>query len=239
MSQEVPYNVLLDKLQEYKKKYYLNLLLKGSIFFLLTISVAFIFFTYIEYFIRLSSQLRLVLLISFIGLSLYSLVAWIIIPLYKISHLNDYLSDSEAAIQLGKYFPEIADKLLNTIQLRNVTTGNQELIYASISQKTKELAFVPFIDAVKIDGNKKYLKYASIPLLIMLVTLFFIPKLFLESSARIINYNKEFPIPAPFRFILSKDNYKAFKNEDFNVDLLLDGQALPDNVYLISQNGFK
>ena len=46
------------------------------------------------------------------------------------------MSDEEASIQVGKFFPEIGDKLLNTLQLKKLSREENSLLEASIAQKT-------------------------------------------------------------------------------------------------------
>jgi hypothetical protein len=141
------------------------------------------------------------------------------------------IDDKEASIQIGQFFPEISDKLLNTLQLSSNTNSN-ELVQASIDQKTKQLGVVRFSDAIKIEDNKKYLKYAFIPAGLILTILAIYPSYFAESSERIVNFKNEFVQPAPFQFLIKNKELKAFKNEDFTVNLELVGKALPQDLYL-------
>ncbi|NJO03548.1 MAG: hypothetical protein HC880_19375, partial [Bacteroidia bacterium] len=85
------------------------------------------------------------------------LVFWILIPVSKLFNLNRQISDEEAARQIGHYFPEVNDKLLNTIQLHNITDSNNSLLRASIAQRTRELSIVKFTDAVHYTENRRYL----------------------------------------------------------------------------------
>src|SRR5690606_16448543 len=119
-------------------------------------------------------------------------VRWVIRPTIKLLNLNQQMSDEEASLQIGKYFPEISDKLLNTLQLNRLTLKENELLEASISQKTKELSVVPFVNAVNLGENRKRARILIVPFFIILSILMFVPQLFVESTSRIIHYNKEF-----------------------------------------------
>ncbi len=145
------------------------------------------------------------------------------------------MSDEEAAIQIGAYFPEVGDKLVNTLQLRNLNIAQSDLIEASIQQKSGQLLIVKFSDAIRFNENKKWLRYAIYPVAAMAAILLFNPSFFTSSSERIIHFQKNYTY-APFSFVLENKNLKAFRNEDFVLKLKLKGDALPEAVYLV-QNG--
>ncbi|CAN5435172.1 ATPase [soil metagenome] len=225
-------NDLIKKLKEYKKKYYLNLLLRGVIFSLASLLIVFLLFNSIEYAGRFQSPIRAVLFFSFFIIGLIILYKWVIVPILKLASLHKQIDDEEAASQIGKYFPEISDKLLNTIQLQNISAKDNSLLQASIQQKTSQLSVIPFTEAVHYGDNRRFLKYLYVPLLVIAAIFIFIPQFFTESTARIINYSKEYIPEAPFSFILDNLDLNAFKNEDFTIALKMEGQVIPENVYV-------
>jgi hypothetical protein len=225
---------LMSELKRYKSKYYLNMLFKG-----LLVTAALLLTTYIiinaaEYFGKFNTTVRAGLFYSFLAAAGVTLVAWVLWPISKLLNINKQISDEEAAVQIGKYFPNVDDKLLNTIQLHNAADKNNALLMASIEQRTKQLGIVKFTDAVRFSENRRYLRYVVPPLLVLLLILVIAPTFFSESSARIINYNNEYVEPAPFTFHLANKELKAFKNEDFVVELDLKGRTMPPDVYLVS-----
>src|SRR5690606_38701195 len=121
-------------------------------------------------------------------------------------NIGKQLSHEEAAFQIGRYFPQINDKLLNTIQLHNSSVEENSLIQASIAQRTRELSLFNFPQAVDFKSNRRYLKYVAPPVAIGIVLLMFIPQFFTEGTERIINFNKEFVPEAPFEFHLESEN---------------------------------
>ncbi|WMJ71986.1 DUF4175 family protein [Cytophagaceae bacterium ABcell3] len=225
---------LIAKIKSYKKKYYLNLLLKGSLFLLALLTTTYILVTTLEYYGRFNTLVRFVLFSGFIILAVGAIFNWVFIPLSKLFSLRKQLSDEEAAKQIGTYFPNVKDKLLNTIQLGRLSDADNTFIAASIEQKTKELTIVDFNEAINFGKNKKYVKYISIPLILLLAILLFTPQIFTESTARIIRYNKEFTYPAPFEFVLQNEKLKAFRNENFEIKLETEGDQIPEDVYLIN-----
>jgi hypothetical protein len=229
---------LFEKIADYKKKYYKNSLLKGILTGTALLLGFYIVINFIEYFGRFGSTFRGVLLVSFLALTAYTLFFLILKPVFYLLRINKPISDAKAADQIGEFFPAIKDKLLNTIQLASsISKSDNELLEASIIQKTKDLKFIKFADAVNLGENKKYLKYALPPLLAIFLISAISPSFF-KSTERIVNFKKDFVDPAPFQFEILNKNLRAVKNEDFNLNLRLVGNTLPDEVFLV-YNGRK
>lgn len=228
-----PIRQLLEKLDEYKRKYYLNRLLKGVIFSAAVLLSAYLFVNTLEYFGRFSTPLRASLFFLFLTTLGLTLVFWILKPAFFLLGKNKPLSNEEAARQVGRYFPEVGDKLLNTLQLASLTTSQNELLLASISQKSQQLGYVRFADAINLNQNRRYLKFALAPALVIMGILFVSPKFFTASSTRIVNFQNEYAEEAPFTFVLENQTLQAFKGEDFTVNLRLKGGAMPEAVYVL------
>ncbi len=231
-SQDTNIGQIISQLKTYKKKYYLNKLTRGAIFFGAVLLSVYLIFNSIEYTAHLGSVGRALLLFTFITLFVVILVHWIIDPLIKISNNKRQISDEEAARMIGKYFPEVNDKLLNVLQLHRNTTFNNSLISASISQKTQQLSVVSFPLAINLKDNLRYVKFLIPPAIIVLVLLVFKSEFFSEGTLRIINFSREYKPEAPFTFHLQNENFIAFRNENFTIDVALQGTSLPDKVYL-------
>ena len=231
MALELAYDQLIKRLKSYKKKYYFNLLIKGTLLSGTILTSAYLLINSLEYTLHSGSVLRAIMLFSFLILGLWVLIHWVADPLLRLFTLNKQLSDQAAALQIGRFFPEVKDKLLNTIQLHQLTLSDNTLIQASIKQRTNDLNLIPFTQAINFKENSKYLKYIVPPLAIVIILLLLVPQFFTESTARIIQFNREFN-RAPFEFQLQNNSLIAFKNEDFNLELKLDGPAIPESVYL-------
>lgn len=229
-----PIATLLMRIEEYKHKYYLNRLIKGSIFSAAVILSAFLVFNTLEYFGHFGSTFRTILFFSFLAAFLISLILWVIKPLLFLYGEQKPLSNELAADQIGKYFPEVGDKLVNTLQLTKTLDNSQnELLLASIKQKSQQLGYLKFADAIKINENRKYLKFAALPAGAIVIILMLYPAFFSKSTERIVNFKNEYQEEAPFSFILDNKKMQAFKNEDFTVNLSLQGNTIPESVYLV------
>jgi hypothetical protein len=95
---------------------------------------------------------------------------FIAIPLMKLFRLGEVISHAEAARIVGTHFSEVKDKLLNTLQLREMAASQaqqSDLIDAAIAQRSRELGPVPFVNAIDLRRNTRYLRYALPPLALL------------------------------------------------------------------------
>ncbi|HNP98333.1 MAG TPA: DUF4175 domain-containing protein [Bacteroidia bacterium] len=115
-----------------------------------------------------------------------------------------------------------------------------DLVTASINQKAEELKPVPFVSAINIGENRKYARYALIPLLVLVVILFTAPSLIKDSTKRLIQHGTYFEKPAPFTFEIQNKELRALQQQDFQLDILVNGKEVPHEAYIeIGDNQFK
>lgn len=227
-------------LRKYKRKFYKNQLLKGSILTAALVASAYLTVSTLEYFGRFSSGVRTVLFFGFLTAAAFALVRWVIVPIYHLLNQQRQLSDEDAARQIGSFFPQVGDRLLNFLQLRNTSNASPELLQASLRQKAAQLEPVRFEEAIEYKKNRRYLRFLIVPVALGLgVVLFFTPEFFTQSTTRLVNFDKEFAEEAPFQFQLLNDKLTAFRDENFRVALQLEGKALPESVYLLTDRGSK
>ncbi len=226
------YDLLIQRLDQFIRKYYLNKLIRGSLYTLSIILVLFLIFNVLEYNFYFDTSIRKVFFFSFLGISLLSLIFFVMAPLLRYFNLGSTISHAQAANIIGDHFSNVQDRLLNVLQLKNQTSSNNALIEASINQKIDGLKIVPFKSAVDLGSNKKYLKYAVPPFLILIFILFAAPSLITESTHRIINNNTEFEKAAPFHFMVQNEQLSVLQGEDFAINIQVDGDALPNEAYI-------
>ena len=232
MATEANSNNVVKQLKQYKRKYYLNKLARGSIYFGAILLSLYLVISSLEYTIRLNTVGRTIIFFMFVALFLLMLYKWVVDPLVRITNNKRQISDEEAARQIGLFFPEVKDRLLNVLQLQRNSDYDNKLLSASIAQKTQQISVVSFPMAINLRDNLKYVKYLAVPAILILILFVSTPQLFSESNKRIVNFNREFVPEAPFSFDLQNETMLAFKNEDFPVKMLLNGDAIPDKVYL-------
>jgi hypothetical protein len=165
-------------------------------------------------------------------------VYWIIWPLTKFFSLGQGISHEQAASIIGEHFSDVQDKLLNILQLRKnaVSSDQSDLIIASINQKAEEIKFVPFKKAIDLNKNRKYLRYALPPLLLLLFILFASPSLITDSTYRILNNNKDFEREAPFKLIIDNENLEVVQFDNYQLNVKVEGSELPNEVFIKVDN---
>ena len=237
------YQLLIQKLDEFIRKYYFNQLLRGLIYAVAIVVAAFLSISLLENYFYFSSVIRNVMLLGFLILLLFSLVKYIFIPLTKYYRLGKVISHQKAANIIGTHFQNVQDKLLNVLQLQHsVEEGSlqhavsKDLIVASINQKSSELKPIPFQSAINLNENRKYLKYAIVPALALVGILLIAPNLITKPTKRLLNPNTQFEKEAPFNFELQNTQLSVLQQNDFTVQLKISGKVLPDEVELNWQN---
>jgi len=224
------------KLEAFIRRFYTNELLKGIILFFAIGLLYFLFTLFIEYVLWLRTTARSVLFWLFIAVELGLLVKFVVFPLAKLFKLQKGIDHTEASRLIGAHFPEVNDKLLNVLQL-NDSDSKSELLLASIDQKSMELDPIPFKLAVNFKKNLGYLKYAAIPILIVLLT--FVTghfNWFSESYTRVVNYKTAYQPPAPFEFFVMNQNLNAIENKDFRLIVKTAGDVMPESAQITYNN---
>ena len=232
------YQVLIQKLDRFTRKYYTNQLIRGFLYSVALILVLFIGINVLEYNFYFGKGVRKGLFYSFIGISSLSIIFGVLIPLLHYFRLGKVISHEKAASIIGEHFTDVKDKLLNILQLKKQASNspNENLVLASINQKTEAIKLVPFRSAIDLGQNKKYLRYALPPLLLLLVMLFAAPSIIKEGTNRIINNNKEFERDAPFHFVVDKEDLSVIQYEDYTLNVKVEGEYNPDEVFIDIDN---
>ena len=226
-------NNIIDRLDSFIRKYYKNLMIKGLLYSCAIIALLFITIVTVEHFGWFSSAVRTVFYWAFIVSVAVVLFAYVAVPLAKMHKLGKRISYETAASIIGKHFPEVDDKLTNLLQLRQMSNDDgSDLLLASIEQKTKNLSPIPFLQAVDLRGNVRYVKFVAIPLVVIAVSLIVAPSFITEPSKRIINHGTQYQKPAPFTFVLDNDSLVASQQDDFTILVHIDGNEIPDGVTL-------
>ncbi|WNW01168.1 DUF4175 family protein [Tenacibaculum sp. HL-MS23] len=217
------------KLQLFSKKYYTNELIKGVILFI-SLGVLYLFFTlFIEYFLWLKPTARTLLFWLFLVVELFLFFRFICFPVFKIIGLQRGISFEESSKIIGNHFPEVKDKLLNILQLKQ-NSNQSDLLLASIEQKSNEIQPISFNKAVNFNSNIKYLKYAVIPVFIWLLS--FVTgttQKLSDSFNRVVNHTVAYKAPAPFYFNLTTTDLTVIKGKDITIYMQTTGEIIPES----------
>lgn len=230
------YDILIEKLDRFIRRYYSNQLLKGSLivssvilFYALTLILS-------EYFLYLPSWLRITALIVFFLIGIVAAVVWIIKPVAGLLRLGRILTYEQAAVIIGKHFPEISDKLINILQLQQQASHAESLslLEAGIDQKADQIKLVPIGKAIDFARNKKYLPYLLPLVLVIVAILIASPSVFTEASSRLLQPTRTFEKPAPFSFIVINEKEQLTHNAGFTLKVTTEGAVKPSQMAVLT-----
>ncbi len=233
------YQLLLKKLDEFTRKFYVNQLIRGTIYASALLLAAFLLINLLEYFIYFSTVIRSVLFFGFLGGGSFIIIRWIILPLLHYFRLGKIISHEKAAAIIGEHFQEVQDRLINILQLHQQVSATEDasLIEASINQKITRLQPVPFSSAINLKLNRQHLRFLLLPVLVLAFILFSSPDIIRDSSLRLIHHNEYFERQSPFQFSIVNDPVQTVQYQDFELHIKVSGKILPDQA-TIQMNGF-
>tara|TARA_R110002049_G_scaffold86979_1_gene220769 strand:+ start:2285 stop:5662 length:3378 start_codon:yes stop_codon:yes gene_type:complete len=209
------------------------MLLKGLVLFL-TIGLLFFFFVLgVEYYLWLNTSGRFILFLLFVFTELYLAWRFIIVPLSYLFKWKRGLSNKEASLLIGKYFPEVDDKLYNLLDLAE-SDSKSELLLASIEQRSTSLGKVPFVKAINIKENIRYVRYLLFPIGILgLIWISGDIVSYFSSYKRVVNYDLAYEPPAPFRFKLLNPDLNVLDNEPTTLMVTTEGRIRPETMSIV------
>lgn len=235
------FELLIKKLNLFRRKYYYFKFLRGLIISLVLSISIYIIISVVEYFTFLPTFARTFIFYSFVLYTLYLVIQRFFIPILILLNIFKQISHKNLSTIIVKFFPEIKDKLLNIIELSKIN-GNlysNDIIWASIDQKIKELKLFEIEKAISFKELRFVFFYLFVNLIIVIAIIILDRPIFAESNYRIINYKNSFYKPAPYNFILQNKKLSVKKGEEFSVEVECKGDNLPQVVYInIEGNNF-
>ena len=253
-------NKLIEKIEGFTRKYYLNRLIQGVLVGAVLWIVFYLLINGLEYFSWFPPKGRFVLFLFLLAGSGFVLVYHFLIPLVNLIRFRKKMSVEQASVLIGKFFPEIKDKLLNTIQLSNQlealnyssavgpstgsgtldSTGSgteNDLLAATIEQRSARLSPIRFSDAVDLRGNLKYLGIFFGSLLVLIALMVFLPSFAVQPTQRIVNYEQHFEKPLPYQVEIEQDNIETTQGQEVKFNIHVTGDRIPDAFYVKSDLG--
>ena len=236
------YYILLQKLENFIKRYYIFKIIKGI---LLSLSLVFIILTLesiVEYYNYNSIFFRTVIFYLSLVFFLTIISYYVVIPVLSLFKVGKRLSFKQASKIISNHFDLVDDNLINTIELGKdikINHNETDLLIASIEQRTKLLNPIPFKISISFKTLTKPFFYFLGSSFIVLLILSFAPGIFRDGTYRIIDYNNYYEPKAPFNFIIKNKSFFVQKGENFTIELLIEGDYIPNDVYIsIGDNSF-
>jgi len=232
---------LIEKLDDFIRRYHRNKALRGALLSFATLTLGALLLAALENVGRFGVAGRTVLFYAFAATTLAVLTTQVMWPMLQWFRLSQGLSYDQAARIVGEHFPEVKDKLLNTLQLQqqvDIAQGaDVTLLAASIDQRTASLRPLPFTQAVDVGPAMKALRVA-LPVAVVVGALVWLkPHWVTEPATRIVQHRTEFVEPAPFRFELRNESLKVAAGDALTLEVEVIGDELPSAVMVESQGG--
>ena len=227
------HKTLIDKVEGFARKYYVNKLLHGVLLGAILWLLLLLALNTLEYFSWLTQSGRFVLFLFLILGTLAIGLAYFVVPIVNLVRFRKKMPNEKAAVLIGRFFPEIKDRLLNTLQLANdAKNADSQLLAAAIDQRTAALSPFRFSDAVSFRENVKF----AVPFFALLTTALlltiFVPRFAVQPTQRIINYNQYYERPLPYSITISDTVIELTKGEDAQFSIAVTGDRIPANFFV-------
>lgn len=232
-------NILITKIEAFVKKFYLNRLIKGLLLGLFFLIALFLLVNSVEYFAWLSENGRFVLFLTLIWGGAIVFVFYIFIPVLNLIRFRKKMTVKQAAILIGRFFPDIQDKLLNTLELNDSLNHNpeNELLLASIEQRTNKLSPISFSDAIDFRKNTKYFWYVLAATLLLAGLTILVPEFIIQPVNRIVKYDQTFVKALPFDVSIKTKNFETVQGSDFEIVIEVVGEQIPESFFIAREGG--
>jgi len=232
-------NGLIGKIEGFTRKYYLNRLIQGVLVGAMLWIVFYLLINGLEYFSWFPPKGRFVLFLFLLAGSAFVGIYYFLIPLVNLIRFRKKMSVEQASVLIGKFFPEIKDKLLNTIQLSNQMDSDADnaLLAATIEQRSARLSPIRFTDAVDLRGNLKYLGIFFGLFLLLILLMVFLPSFAVQPTQRIVNYEQNYEKPLPYQVEIEQDEIETTQGKEVKFNIHVTGGRIPDAFYVKSELG--
>lgn len=228
------FNIVVNKISAFKRKYLFHKILKGFLVVLLLSILIFFFLNILEYNLFMPSGWRRILFLTTVLFLTIVAMIYVFFPLLQLVGIIRNLSRKKVTGIIQNSIPEIGDKLLNVLELNDISESvySVEIINAAISQKIESLRIIDFSGYLTLK-NLRNLFFYLVMSFIIIMTIFFVDKsMIMEPGKRIINFNREFSRPAPFKYEILNKSLKVKKGEDFVIKVVCKGTELPSVLYV-------
>ena len=231
---------LRQNLDAFIRKYHRNEILRGVLLLAAALPLSWLVVLGLETFGRFGADLRTALFYAFVVSVSAVLVKFILLPALRLFRLRGGLDYASAARIIGTHFPEIEDRLLNTLQLQERADGpdtaGRELLLASIAQRSEQLRPYRFSSAIDFGENRRYLKYALPPMAVFAGIYLVIPDAVEAPTERLIRHRTEWAATPDFR-LFCDGPLEAVAQSDFTLEIRTEGTVVPSRVEVQAGEG--
>lgn len=234
------YQEILHRLNSTRRKESVIILLESLLKILSFAMIIGLSFSLTELLINGDKNFRFVLF--FLSLSvLFILSVKFLIPFFNRTFGSAKPSPYSIALRVGNFYPDIKDRLCNTLQLvGNITINegtSQSLSLAAFDEVSSNINNKNFDIIIEKSKLKKSLIFFLITFLITVSLFTFFQNSLGFAFYRVVNYNQSFNPPAPFKLNIEPLNKTVLRGENVKITVKTSGDP-PEKINLvIKENG--
>ena len=223
------------KLDAFIAAYYKQQFVRGLMLALSSTMLVLVGLFLLENQLWLSVQSRTILFFGMWAIIIVAFGVLVVQPMLKLRGVGKVISHEEAARWIGNHFPEVSDKLLNLLQLEEMSaiTAENDLLLQGIAQKTVAFSNTPFIQALDWLKHKRWVTRLALLLVLLLGFSAYQSAGILIGANRVFHYQTEYVPQAPFRIKLSPAELVADQGKDLTVNFKVEGSILPESIEIL------
>ncbi len=230
--------VLLDRLNATAKRRSVIEMTFGIVLFVGVVAAVWLVATAIEAGLWLDRPARQIAFWLVLAVSL-ALAGWYVIrPLLKFAGVLPGPSQYSMAKDVGQAYPQISDKITNLLHLAEGKRSDapNTLVDHAVRTLNQDVEHVEFEKMGDFKKAQYATRFASIPILGLLIFLIAAPGSFLGASARLLSPTTNFERPAPFSINVTPGSVELIRGDSLTIQVSLQGTALPQRLTLETQN---
>ncbi|MCE3007625.1 MAG: hypothetical protein LW884_04645 [Bacteroidetes bacterium] len=224
------------RLLAFKRRYYLNKIVKGLLVLLLLVLALFTALVLAESMLWMGVGARTSLFFLLLAAAGFVLVRSVVLPTLGYFRLGATLNEEAAARMIGQHFPEVRDRLLNLLQLGQAASAQEySLLRATIEERTASMQHISFARAISFRANWRFARLLAVPLMVLAVFLVINPLVLYQSSTRIFRYATHFVPPPPFEILVSGHPERMMDGASATIRIKARGRQIPDDLFIYIQ----
>ena len=155
-------------------------------------------------------------------------------PLGRLLGLVDGPSEEEVARTVGRHHPNVADRLVNLLQLAEGRRSHAPapFIDEAVQHLAEDLDEVSFRAVEDFGRARRALRLASLPIAALLAFLLLAPSTFLGASERLLAPTTAFDRPAPFELSVLPGSVRLVEGDSLRVTVRTSGETPSEAVLL-------
>lgn len=227
---------LINKISSFLKRKHLILINIGLLKSLFLLLMMFIFFSSLESFFYFSVKIKTFIIISILFVFTLLTLYFILTPLKKYFRSKSFDEIEKGADEIGRYYPNIKDNLLNALQLiaSDKSNSSQQLTQAAfenIYNKVSELNFYEILNFSQL--KKKIIAVYSVVIIASILFVSFTP--LSKGALRLIKFTQEFIKPIEFSLEVLTKNKKIKKGDNILIKVKISGKS-PSSIYVSTKS---